>query len=315
VASAPLSSGPPLYVPEGVPEAETPAEDDRPVRVIAGTRRRVAARVIDLLITAYLVPGGLLSLFFVVLLSSGAPEDLEWVAGIFVAPVLAIFFLLRVARLAWFGCTVGQRVAGIRVVRLEDGTRHPSWRQALKRWTVPRSQAVLPPVGDIQAHEQDRPLGRCLHDRNAGTVVVLARATTRERVHRIVLGSLLAVLMAATPLAPLAAAYLALDPVLSKLPTEGGGAAAFKVDALAATQRRLATPMPPLATLLEAADASDAGFAAPRVRERIEAGRQGGPPPDQRLPASWTIDLRNSQPSGRRSQRSAVSGPGGPRLA
>ncbi|XVQ07698.1 RDD family protein [Spirillospora sp. CA-255316] len=230
MTSAPHSSRSPLYVLEGTPEAEIPAEDDRPVRVIAGSGRRVKARIIDLLLTVYLVPGGLLALFLTLMLLTGTAEDLEWVAGIFIAPVLVTLFLLRVARLAWSGCTVGQRVAGLRVVRLEDGVRRPSWRQSLKRWMIPRSQAIIPLLDDIRAHEQDQRLGQCLHDRNAGTVVVLARATARERAHRIVLGSTLAILMAAIPLAPLGAAYLTIAPAIRKLPAEGGGEPAFTVD-------------------------------------------------------------------------------------
>jgi len=50
--------------------------------------------------------------------------------------------------------------------------------------------------------------------------------------------------------------------------------------ALAATKRRLAADMPPLETLLAAADASDAGFTSPHAREGVEAIRQA-------RPASW----------------------------
>ena len=50
-------------------------------------------------------------------------------------------------------------------------------------------------------------------------------------------------------------------------------------DALAATKRRLAAPLPPLEALLAAADASDAGFATPHAREGLDAVRQDRPPP------------------------------------
>jgi hypothetical protein len=201
----------PLYVPSETPVQEIPHHDDRAVRVLAGTRRRVAARLIDLLATGLTVMA-VLSPAFAITLWTGDSSSALMVATLAPAMVLAFaaIVLLRVGRLVWWGCTVGQRVAGLRVVLKDDGTRKPNWKQAFSRWMVPlNAQGAIPLLSDFWTHKQDKRLGQCVHDQKAGTVVVLAQAPDdarawerRERRHRIVLGSVVGVAAAvvATPL-------------------------------------------------------------------------------------------------------------------
>ena len=167
----------PLYVPAGTsPEPGTDV-DGRVVRVLASTRQRVGARVVDVLVALLALVTALSPFYTVVLMSDGFRAS----AGIWVAlPVVLVAMagpvLLRVGAIARWGRTLGQRVAGIRVVRKEDGTSPPGWGRSLRRAALPRSSSSFPLITDPWEQRNDQRLGQCLHDRRADTVVVRAWA-------------------------------------------------------------------------------------------------------------------------------------------
>jgi hypothetical protein len=148
----------PRYLPPGTRPHEVSVDDTRTVLVIAGTRRRVVARLLDF---------GLAAL--VVLLSVTT-----------ILSVLVSLFVLRVLTIARWGRTIGQRIVGIRVVRQADGVGPPGLRAAYKRWVVPRHAGSFGGLEDIWMQPSDHELGRCRHDRLAGTVVVLAVAPSDQ---------------------------------------------------------------------------------------------------------------------------------------
>jgi hypothetical protein len=195
----------PLYVRADTPEAELPAHGERPVRMIAPTRRRVAARIIDLLALLMAMMAAISPSFLLTLWIEDTSSDLMLVvigAGLVLA--FGVHIVLRVGRLVWFGCTVGQRVAGIRVVRLADGAERLTWREAFRRWALPRGREIIPMLGDVWDHLRDDELGRCLHDQRAGTVVILdpRREEPGVRARRIALGSVIGITAVALVLGP-----------------------------------------------------------------------------------------------------------------
>ncbi|XVQ11284.1 RDD family protein [Spirillospora sp. CA-255316] len=230
----------PLYVLSGTPVQEIPHDDERVVRVLASTRRRVAARLVDLLATC-LTAMAALSPAFAFAIWGGDSSSAVMAVSLGTAMVFAFaaIVLLRVGRLVWWGCTVGQRVAGLRVVLKDDGTRTPSWKQSFSRWAVPQyAQGIIPLLSDFWTHKQDKRFGQCVHDQKAGTVVVLAQAPPaparsggltalrstesppppddvhvrqwerRERTRRIVLGSAVGIAATAVVATPLVFGYM-----------------------------------------------------------------------------------------------------------
>lgn len=190
----------PLFIPPGRPPSEVATQNGRPVRILASGGRRVTARLIDTLVVTPLtmmMPEAMLMvvLFKVADTDSGLTRFAMGVAvsGGFVSAIGG-WFLARVVRLVRYGCTVGQRIAGIRVVRLKDGVRDPSWSQALRRWMVPWGSAIgrgpLTPFGDLMAYWRDNRTRQCAHDQKSETVVVLTQSS--DCVHRIMLGLLVA---------------------------------------------------------------------------------------------------------------------------
>ncbi|TDD74240.1 RDD family protein [Actinomadura darangshiensis] len=175
--------------------------------------------------------------YAVVLLADGASATvIVWVTLPIVLVGMVCPFLLRVGGIVWWGCTIGQRVAGIRVVQEEDGTRAPGWRRSFRRYVLPRSTSSFALISDPWQHRDDKRLGQCLHDRRANTVVVRAQAPpapaesgrlsavgtpgsfaaddhvrrweARERKRRTALGSVLGTLGVAVLSAPFAAVLL-----------------------------------------------------------------------------------------------------------
>lgn len=147
------------------------------MRVLASTEQRLAARVVDGAVAFVVVMAGLSPVYVVGLFFEDA--SFSWMAWVGIPAVfLGVFamVLLRVGGIARWGCTVGQRVAGIRVVRQEDGMRPPGWHRSFKRYALPRGSSSIPLITDPWEHRKDGRLGQCLHDRRAKTVVVLAQA-------------------------------------------------------------------------------------------------------------------------------------------
>ncbi|WP_157438330.1 RDD family protein [Actinomadura latina] len=229
----------PLYLPAGTPAQQIPERDDRIVRVLASTGQRLAARAIDFLVAFTVVLAAISPVYAVALLSdaSSSSSVILWVAVPAAFIGMASPFLLRAGTIARWGCTLGQRVAGIRVVRQEDGLRPPGWRRSFRRYVLPRSSSSFALFTDPWEHRNDERLGQCMHDRRAGTVVVQAQAPPapeesgglavlrssgaavpsdhvrrwerRERGRRVALGSAVGVLAAAILVTPV---VLALGP-------------------------------------------------------------------------------------------------------
>ncbi|QKW35970.1 RDD family protein [Actinomadura sp. NAK00032] len=228
-------------------------ENGRVVRVLASTRQRVAARAVDFLVAVVVLLVAVSPVYAFVFLAEGSSSSqLMWVA----VPVMLLAMvgpaLLRVGGIARWGCTVGQRVAGIRVVCAEDGTRAPGWRRSFRRYTLSRASSSVPLITDPWEHRKDERLGQCLHDRRAKTVVVLAQAPPapvdsgglavlgssgsgavgvehvrrwerRERRWRVALGSIAAVLGVTVLGAPVAIVLVAAG-------SSSGGGPAFEVN-------------------------------------------------------------------------------------
>ncbi|GAA1862613.1 RDD family protein [Actinomadura bangladeshensis] len=147
------------------------------MRVLASGRQRLAARAVDSLAAFVLVMAGLSPVYvFGLLFDDASFPWMTWV-GIPTA-FLGVFsmVLVRVGGIARWGCTLGQRVAGIRVVRQEGGLQPPGWRRSFRRYALPRSSSSIPLITDPWEQTHDRRLGQCLHDRRARTVVVRAQA-------------------------------------------------------------------------------------------------------------------------------------------
>uniref|UniRef100_UPI003F497FA9 RDD family protein n=1 Tax=Spirillospora sp. CA-290852 TaxID=3240041 RepID=UPI003F497FA9 len=175
-------SAQPTFVEPGTP----PPADGGPFVVLASARQRVAARLIDLVavLLAMTVPQVLL-IGVVSGAGGGASSDLVGVVTVTIMLTMVwLWMFLRVVRLVMWGCTVGQRIAGIRVVGL-DHLRYPGWKQAFKRWMPTwgaRNSPAMTPWGDVAGYRKDRRTRGCLHDRAANTVVI--QAAKDEPVHR-----------------------------------------------------------------------------------------------------------------------------------
>jgi hypothetical protein len=164
----------PVYLPADTPPAEAYARSDggQPVRVLAGTGSRVAARLLN--VVAFVVvaggAGGLVLYGITAAVPRGAVAPLGVAA---VVLLLAVLVWSGVGPLASWGAGFGEWLVGIRVVRVEDGLRPPGYLRALRRSTVPRrEQLMLPDPRWLR----DEDLRRGRKDRRAGTVVVRHQA-------------------------------------------------------------------------------------------------------------------------------------------
>lgn len=169
----------PVFVPPGVPAYDGDATDDvRPVLRVASFPRRLAGRLLD--ICAVLTSFALIfcvAVFVPLMVWHRLPDAL--IVTLMVTMVTAgaaSFLVLRIGLLAWWGCTVGQRIAGTRVVDRSDGALVRGWRRAFRRWFIMRGRHSLGPLEDAWRMFGDPELRRCDHDRKAGTVVIVAPA-------------------------------------------------------------------------------------------------------------------------------------------
>ncbi|TNY37926.1 hypothetical protein EIO00_04925 [Thermomonospora catenispora] len=167
---APLAGRPPHGGPGG----------GRPV--VADTGRRILARLVDAWIVWQFVQLAFGAPLALVLLrpahGEGAHTMSLFIAALTVGGVLAAaaWAFLRIVRVARWGATVGHRIAGIAVVRQQDGGR-PGMRRSWDRGFPPLLYRLS---DELLAHTRDE-LGRCLHDRRAGTLVVRADVSPGQR--------------------------------------------------------------------------------------------------------------------------------------
>jgi hypothetical protein len=168
----------PIFVPPGTPPHEMPVDDVRPVLRVATVSRRLLGRLLDIgavLASFSLIFGA--AVLLPLMVTDRVPEALLIVLLVTMfSAVLVSFVILRIGLVAWWGCTAGQRIAGLRVVTYPDGTPARGWRPALRRWFIARGRSSLGPLDDLMTMLRDPKLRRCDHDERAGTVVVLAQA-------------------------------------------------------------------------------------------------------------------------------------------
>ncbi|GAA4231673.1 hypothetical protein GCM10022254_29490 [Actinomadura meridiana] len=174
---------------------EPPPGDGRPVVILASGRQRVAARLLDWVTVWLAMTAPYLLVMAMVLNVDSARMPDALLSTMIVTCMIAMVWawaLLRIVRLVLWGCTVGQRIAGIRVVGY-DGLRFPGWKQAFNRWSPTwggrNRSSGLGPWSDVHAYWKDQRTRCCLHDKAAGTVVV--QAPVREPARRIVLAATL----------------------------------------------------------------------------------------------------------------------------
>jgi hypothetical protein len=167
-----------VFVPSGTDPAEASEGGTRTVRVLASTRRRVAAQLLNLAImaVAMLVLPGLAAVALAMGGSDGgAPSTLAVMVAIGIYIVVCLL-VTRIVMMVRWGCVPGQFAVGIRVVG-PDGVSHPTWRQAFTRWgtswETPTAEGTWP-WDDYRTHKQDTATGRCIHDARVNTVVVMA---------------------------------------------------------------------------------------------------------------------------------------------
>ncbi|MEO3799398.1 RDD family protein [Nonomuraea sp. B1E8] len=170
----------PVFVRPGAsPEeiAEVSEGGVRPVLLVASAPRRIAGRLLDLLV---LVAAWGVTVITVMLAPSVPAHQITGGGPIAVLTVVIVVIagssvFLRIILVAWWGCTAGQRIVGLRVVHHPGGTPARGWSTAWRRWLNIRS-LHSDPVDDLWTMLEDRDLRRCGHDVRAGTVVVRAQA-------------------------------------------------------------------------------------------------------------------------------------------
>lgn len=176
--------------PASVPPSRPPSGEDWFLPALGNGRRRIAARVLDAAATLVAVMLPQLLLVAVVL---GLDPTFEAVTAATLAglAVMAVVYVaLRVGLVVRWGCTVGQRIAGLRVVMFDDDLSRPGWKAAFSRHRPTWGSHVSPGTGpwsELLAYRRDPRTRRCLHDRMAGTLVV--RAAEDEPVVRAVLAA------------------------------------------------------------------------------------------------------------------------------
>ncbi|MFI0357935.1 RDD family protein [Actinomadura sp. 9N407] len=184
------------------PPADPSEGGTRTVRVLATGRQRLVARLLDLVTIPLATLGPYVLLILVAMgPESVQPDDAVLVVMIVVAAIasLAVYVFMRMGRLVLWGCTVGHRIAGIRLVGL-DGVSKPGWKQAFGRWMPVWGSSSTPglwPWDDYLVYRQDTHSRQCHHDRKALTVVVLAENLPQDRKRRIVLAVVTAIAMLA----------------------------------------------------------------------------------------------------------------------
>jgi uncharacterized RDD family membrane protein YckC len=176
--------GAPLFDDEPAPGASVVAGERWPI--IAARSRRVVGYVVDVLV----VNLGVVAFFTALRVWSDGDGGIvrwSWLAA-------ALTAAYDIAPVAIVGRTVGKLVAATRVVVDGDG-RVPGWSRSIARWAVPALPTLLVPYASggasrllaftvwpivVYAQILFDPMRRGLHDRAAGTVVVLVPAMTRR---------------------------------------------------------------------------------------------------------------------------------------
>lgn len=166
-AHAPMPTGPDSFPATG-PNA------------LAKIPKRAFARLLDLAVIGF----PLVIVVALVLLATGydpsEATDRETLPSWLTAAWFGTVFGYETIAVAWTGRTLGKLAMGIRVARLDNG-RRPLWWQAGIRVALPAVIATVPhPLTQIMfigiyVSSQFDSMGRGLHDKAAGTIVVTTR--------------------------------------------------------------------------------------------------------------------------------------------
>lgn len=95
----------------------------------------------------------------------------------FITPMVLVF-LYEIPLVALCGQTVGKMMTGIRIVRSDNG-QPPGWGRSIRRWLVLYGPMLIPSIGWLitlliyLVSSKLDPHGRPLHDRIAGTTVIV----------------------------------------------------------------------------------------------------------------------------------------------
>jgi uncharacterized RDD family membrane protein YckC len=141
--------------------------------VLAPIIRRIGGLILDQIIVA-------LPVVIVVVAIGYAPADTVTSKSLllFNIAITSVAFVYETLMIARLGRTVGKIALGTRVVRLVDGGR-PGWSEAVMRALVPLSLGAIPRIGVflgvfVYSLALWNPLRQGLHDKAAGTLVVLS---------------------------------------------------------------------------------------------------------------------------------------------
>ena len=157
--------------------------DDRPVPtvpaglVLAPIGRRALGAMLDQLIVLIPVAVGIVASGF----RPGEELDPDAVFALNAAAVVTAF-VYALVMIGFLGRSVGKFATGTRVVRCDTGGR-VGWVAAAQRAIVPALAAAIPAVGlalgfVVYGLALLGPMRQGLHDRAAGTLVVMARGAT-----------------------------------------------------------------------------------------------------------------------------------------
>jgi uncharacterized RDD family membrane protein YckC len=149
--------------------------------VLAPLGRRLGGLLLDQLII--LAPIVLVA--FALGLQPGSQISAASVFAISVASI-AVSFVYFTLMIGFLGRTVGKMAAGVRVVRADDG-EPVGWTAAVMRALLPLVLGAVPSIGfaltlGVYSFAVFSPLRQGLHDRAAGTLVVMQRRSSSAAV-------------------------------------------------------------------------------------------------------------------------------------
>jgi uncharacterized RDD family membrane protein YckC len=194
--------------PPGWPYAFPPNAIPRPYgHALARLRHRLAARAIDVLAVLGLnivVNGWFMYQWWLDIGPYAAEIQRRWQSGLPTADVprpqragglqiailliaVALWFAYEVPSLANTGQTLGKRLLGLKVIRIEEDAP-PGFGRAIRRWNPLGLPTLLWTCGlgfvlqffDCLYVLIDRPLHQALHDKSAATIVVQVGQSTEE---------------------------------------------------------------------------------------------------------------------------------------
>lgn len=163
---SPHGYGQPQYPPPVSPPVAGPPPEALPAQGI-----RLLARFLDaIIIFLGLAPAAIL----IGIAQRVAPGSFAETATVLFGPLTIVALLLYEPVLTWrYGGTLGKRMCGLRVARLDTGEKL-TFGQSAGRWGCQFAFAIVPLLGPLNALWclWDKPFRLCLHDKVVGSVVV-----------------------------------------------------------------------------------------------------------------------------------------------